>query len=75
MTHAFANGFPGRRGAEIDLDPAHHRPDRPDVEVGKRGSQVAHENFDEPGPIAPFERQLFVVDDYRSHESGNWVIG
>ena len=41
VPHPLAYGLPGRRGAEVDLDAAHRRPDRPDVEVGQGGAQVA----------------------------------
>src|SRR5205085_2535437 len=59
---------------ELDLDAAHHRPHRRDVQIGQRGAQVVYEDLDEPWAVLALERQLFVVDDDTGHLV-NWSAG
>ncbi len=60
---------------ELDLDAAHERANRRHVKAGERALQVPDEQLNEPRTIASLQRELFVVNDDRVHESGNWVIG
>ena len=55
--------LPRRLVAELDLDASHHRAHRRHVQPRERTLQVAHEQPDEPGPVLPLQRELFVVDD------------
>ena len=65
--------------ADLELDPAHHRPHRVHVQPGQRGLQIAHEELNEPRTVLPLQRELFVVDNDGVHLviwlSGHLVIG
>ena len=47
-----------------------------DVETRQRRPEIAHQQLDEPGPVASLERELLVVNDDGIHESVmTWLDG
>src|SRR5262249_21816696 len=65
-----ADQLPLVAGAELDLDAAHDRSDRLDVEIGERPLQMPRPQPDEPGTIASLQRELLVVNDDGIHDRG-----
>ena len=71
VADAVGNSVPGRGRAEHELDAPHARYDLPHVEIARGMAKVAHQPTDEPGPVAPFQCDLLVMNDDGIHETAS----